>query len=310
MDEFRLFPEQASNLAGEVDALYLFLWALTAFWTGLIFVMIVYLGLKYRRRSEAMPPEVHGSLGLELGWTILPLVIVLGIFGWSAVVYVRMTRMPAGAMEIYVIGKQWMWKAQHPSGAREINELHVPLGRPIKLTMTSQDTIHSYFIPAFRVKQDVLPGRYSYQWFTPTKLGEYRLFCTEYCGTQHSGMIGKVVVMEPAKYEAWLTGAAAGGDEPLDRAGARLFTQYACHTCHGQQAPTMAGLYGSQRQLADGTSVVADDAYLRESILNSPAKLVAGYPPLMPSYRGQLSEEQLVQLIEYIKSLKVPQRNY
>ena len=308
MDRFRLFPEQASNLAPQVDYLYYFLWTITVFFTVLFFVLICYLGLKFRRKSEAMPPAVHGPLSLELTWTVIPLVVVLVIFVWSTAVYVRMSRVPADAMEMYVIGRQWMWKVQHPAGPREINEMHVPLGRPIKLTMTSQDVIHSYFIPAFRVKQDVLPGRYSYLWFTPTKLGEYHLFCAEYCGTQHSGMVGKVIVMEPAKYEAWLSGKVQ--DEPLEQAGARLFTQYGCATCHGLNAPTMAGLYMTERRLADGTTAVADDQYLRESILNAPAKVVEGYPPIMPSYRGQLSEDQLVQMIQYIKNLKTPQRNY
>jgi len=310
MDQsFRLFPEQASNLANDVDRLYLFLCAMAGFFTLLIFVLVVYLGLRYRRRSEAMPPRSHVGTTLEIVWTVIPLLIVLGLFVWSTAVYVKMSRIPADAMNVYVIGKQWMWKVQHPAGPREINTLHVPLGRPVKLTMTSQDVIHSFFIPAFRVKQDVLPGRYSYQWFTPTKVGEYHLFCAEYCGAQHSGMIGSVVVMEEAKYQAWLAGAPR--DEPsAAAAGAKLFTQYQCNTCHGERAPTMAGLYQSKVQLADGRTVVADDDYLRESIVDAPAKLVAGYPPIMPSYRGQLSEEQIAQLIEYVKSLKVPERNY
>jgi cytochrome c oxidase subunit 2 len=308
MNKFELFPEQASSIAPQVDYLYFFLCAVTVFFTALIFVLVVYLGLKYRRKSEAMPPAVHGNMKLELLWTIIPTIIVMVMFFWSAAVYVRMTRIPDDAMEIYVIGKQWMWKIQHPSGPREINTLHVPIGKPVKLTMTSQDVIHSFYIPAFRVKQDVLPGRYSYQWFTATKPGEYHLFCAEYCGTQHSGMIGKVIAMPPAEYEAWLSGVVK--DETLDKAGARLFEQYGCAACHGQQAPTMAGLYMSQRKLTDGTTVVADDKYLRESILNASAKVTEGYPPIMPSYRGQLTEEQLVQIIEYIKSLKTPQRNY
>jgi cytochrome c oxidase subunit 2 len=256
-----------------------------------------------------MPPRSHVSNTLEIVWTIVPLVVVLFIFFWSTAVYVKMSRYPADAMNIYIIGRQWMWKAQHPAGPREINELHIPVGRPVKLTMTSQDVIHSYFIPAFRMKQDVLPGRYSYQWFTPTKVGKYHLFCAEYCGAQHSGMIGTIEVMEEAKYQAWLAGAPR--DEPSQAAaGAKLFVQYQCNTCHGERAPTMAALYQSNVQLADGSTVVADDNYLRESIMDAPAKLVAGYPPLMPSYRGQLNEEQVAQLVEYIKSLKVPERNY
>lgn len=307
-ERFQMMPEQASNLAHQVDHLYYFLGAVTAFFTLLIFVMIVYLGLKYRRRSEKMPPNVHGSMKLELAWTIIPLLITMVMFAWGAKLYVKMSQPPTNALEVYVIGKQWMWMLQHPSGPRENNELHVPVGRPIKLTMTSQDVIHSFYVPAFRVKQDVVPGRYSYQWFTPTQVGEYHLFCAEYCGAQHSGMIGKVVVMEESKYQAWLSGSVQ--DIPMYKAGEKLFTQYGCATCHGQQAPTMSGLYASQVKLADGSTVVADEAYLRESILNAPAKVVAGYPPIMPSFRGQLSEEQIAQLIDYIKSLKTPGRDY
>src|SRR5689334_10502905 len=191
---FRLFPEQASSLGRNVDQLYLFLWTLAGFFTLLIFVLVVYLGLRYRRRSEAMPARSSVSITLEIVWTVVPLLIVLGIFFWATAVYVKMSRYPADAMNVYIIGKQWMWKAQHPAGPREINQLHIPLGRPVKLTMTSEDVIHSYFIPAFRTKQDVLPGRYSYQWFTPTKVGTYHLFCAEYCGAQHSGMVGEIVV--------------------------------------------------------------------------------------------------------------------
>ncbi|CAN5569270.1 cytochrome c oxidase subunit II [soil metagenome] len=305
---FQFMPDQASSVAPQVDHLYYFLIAVTVFFTVLIFVLIVYLGLKYRRKSEAMPPHVHGNMKLEIAWTIVPMILVIVMFVWGASLFVQMSRPPANAMDIYIVGKQWMWFAQHPSGPRENNELHVPVGKPIKLTMASQDVIHSFFIPAFRVKQDVIPGRYSYEWFTPTAVGEYHLFCAEYCGKGHSQMIGKIVVMDEAKYQAWLSGST--GDEPMARAGERLFSKYSCATCHGQQGPTMAGLYGAQRTLTDGSKVVADDAYLRESILNAPAKLVAGYPPIMPSYRGQLTEEQIAQLIVYIKSLKVPQRNY
>jgi cytochrome c oxidase subunit 2 len=306
---FRFLPEQASSVAHQVDWLYYYLWAVTGFFTLLIFVLIVYLGLKYRRRSEAMPAKVGTDMRLELAWTIIPLIISMSIFIWGAGLYVKMSRVPADAMEVYVVGKQWMWKVQHPSGPREINELHVPLGRPVKLTMTSQDVIHSFYIPAFRVKQDVVPGRYSYQWFTPTKVGEYHLFCAEYCGTQHSGMIGRVVVMDQSAYQAWLAGSVPEQGS-IATVGGRLFRDYGCATCHGQQAPTMAGLYMSERKFTDGTTGVADDAYLRESILNASAKIVQGYPPIMPSYRGQLTEEQIVQLIEYIKTLKTPERNY
>jgi cytochrome c oxidase subunit 2 len=211
---------------------------------------------------------------------------------------------PDDAMVIHVVAKQWMWKIQHPNGRKEIDELHVPLGRPVKLVMTSEDVIHAFFLPAFRIKQDVLPGRYTQEWFIPTKLGEYDLFCSRYCGTSHSHMRGRLIVMLPGDYDLWAANAAL--DDRPEAAGGRLFSQYGCIACHGQQAPTLAGIYGKPQPMQDGTTVVADEDYLRESIIYPRAKIVAGFPPIMPSYQGQLSEEQLFQIIAYIKSLKNP----
>src|SRR5262245_12755790 len=302
MDEFRLFPQQASTVAGQVDSLYFFLVAVTTFFTLLIFVMIVYLGLKYRRRPGIKPHKVHTNMRLELTWTIIPFIITMVMFAWGAKVYVNIERPPADAMVVNVIGKQWMWKVQHPEGVREINTLHIPVGRPVKLVMTSQDVINSFFIPAFRTKQDVVPWRYTTEWFQATRSGRFHLFCAEYCGAQHSGMIGEVVAMEPADYQAWLAGTVP--DVPPAVAGEKLFYNYNCHTCHGQRAPTLAGLYGRRVQLTDGSTVVADDEDIREASLNPSAKIVAGYPSsLMPTYQGQLTEEQILELIAYIKSL-------
>jgi cytochrome c oxidase subunit II len=301
-----LFPEQASTVAGRVDALYFFLLAVSFFFTVLIFTLVFAFAIKYRRRSEdEVPPAIHGSLRLEIFWSVIPLALAMVMFGWGATVYFDMMRPPAEAMEIFVVGKQWMWKIQHPQGPREINELHVPVGVPVKLTMTSEDVIHSFYIPAFRVKMDVLPGRYTTLWFEATKTGEFHLFCAEYCGTQHSGMIGRVVVMEPLDYQNWLAGGPPA--ESLEQAGERLFTQMQCNTCHfagpDARGPVLEGVYGSQVRLADGRTVLADQTYLRESILNPAAKIVAGYRPVMPTFAGQLSEEQVLQLIAYIKSL-------
>jgi cytochrome c oxidase subunit 2 len=302
MNEFHLFPPQASAVAGQVDSLYFFLIAVTAFFTLLIFALIVYLGLKYRRRPGIKPKPVATSLRLELTWTIIPFILTMVMFAWGAKVYVTMERPPADAMVMNVIGRQWMWKLQHPEGVREINTLHVPVGRPVKLVMTSQDVIHSFFIPAFRVKQDVVPGRYTTVWFQAIRAGTFHLFCAEYCGAQHSGMIGSVIAMEPAEYQAWLAGTVP--DVAPAVAGEKLFYRYSCQTCHGQRAPTLAGIYGRRVQLTDGSTVLADDNYLRESILNPSARIVAGYPStIMPTFQGQLSEEQLVELIAYIKSL-------
>jgi cytochrome c oxidase subunit 2 len=299
---FRLFPEAASRIAGEVDLLYFFLVTVTAFFTLLIFVLVVFFALKYRRRSpDDRPKAIATDMRLEIAWTGIPLLITVVMFLWGAKLYVEVTRVPADAMEISVIGKQWMWKIQHPEGRREINELHVPVGRKIVLHMTSQDVIHDFFCPEMRVKHDVLPGRYSTEWFEPVLPGKYHLFCSMYCGANHSEMVGSVYVMEPAAYQAWLTGTT--GDEPPAVTGARVFAQYSCNSCHGVRAPTLANLYGSKVQLEDGSSVIADDDYIRESIVAPRAKIVAGYPALMPTFKGQLSEEQIMDLIAYIKTL-------
>jgi len=287
---------------------YIFMLAVTAFFTLLIAGLVIYFAVKYRRREGAPPPEKFENVKLELVWTIVPLLISVVMFVWGAKLVVGSTKVPENAMEIHVIGKQWMWHAQHANGRREINELTVPVGRPVKLIMTSQDVIHSYFIPAFRAKQDVLPGRYSYLYFEPTEPGEYHLFCAEYCGLQHSGMIGKVRVLTPEQYERWLA-MTPTGEEAMHVAGAKLFAQYGCAACHSQQGPSMANLYGSERDVWVNTpdnkqKVKADDGYLRESILYSKAKIVEGYSPaLMPTFQGILTEEQVSQLIAYIKTV-------
>jgi cytochrome c oxidase subunit 2 len=305
MGKFQLFPDQAATNAARVDALFFFLCGITAFFTLLIFVLILIFCLKYRRRSDdERPSDVHAPIWMEISWIIIPLMIVMVIFGWGAAIYVNDNRPPANAMEINVVGKQWMWKIQHPDGQREINELHVPVNKPVKLVLTSQDVIHDFGLPSFRVKMDVIPGRYTTEWFQATKPGEYHIFCNQYCGTEHSKMVGRVVVMEPEKYQAWLAGTVV--DETPAAAGEKLFAQYSCMTCHSQHGPSLAGVFGSKVKVReDGVlkEVTADEDYIRESILNPPRKIVDGYPPLMPSYQGQLSEEQLLQLIAYIKQL-------
>jgi cytochrome c oxidase subunit 2 len=300
------FPPEASSMAGEVDALTLWLVGMATFFTVLIAVMVIYFSLRYRQRSpDQVGSTFDNSTLLEVTWTVIPVIIVLFTFAWGAKVYFRLYRPPANAAVYYVTGKQWMWKTQHPTGQREINELHVPVGQPVELKMTSEDVIHSFFVPAFRIKSDVLPGRYTTLWFTPTKPGRYHLFCAEYCGTDHSRMIGWVTVMEPEDYQAWL----AGGPAPASpaAAGEQLFTQLACSTCHKEQpggrGPVLKGVFGSKVTLASGETVTADEDYIRESILNPTAKVVAGFQPIMPSFQGQVSEEGILQLINYIKSL-------
>ena len=302
---FPLFPQQASAQAASVDGIYFFMLAVTAFFSLLIATLIAVFAIKYRRRhKDEVGIANHGSLALELLWTVIPFLITMVMFAWGAKVFFDIYRPPAGAMEIYVVGKQWMWKAQHMDGQREINELHVPVGRPVKLIMGSEDVIHSFFIPAFRVKADVIPGRYNVLWFTATQPGRYHLFCAEYCGTKHSGMVGSVIAMEPNEFQAWLGGGNAS-DSPA-AAGAKLFQDLACSSCHRSdalaRAPQLAGLFGSTVQLQGGATVVADESYVRESIVNPQAKVVAGFQPIMPTFQGLVTEEQLLQLIAYVRS--------
>jgi cytochrome c oxidase subunit 2 len=300
-----LFPEQASVLAPEVDNLYFFVLSITAFFALLVAVLVVVFAVKYRDTTGAgVGAPITGSIPLELGWTIIPFFISMAIFVYATIVFFHIVRPPDQTLEIYSTGKRWMWRFQHLDGQAEINELHVPLGRPIKVTFTSEDVLHSLYFPSFRVKADAIPGRYSAVWFTATKVGEYHLFCAEYCGTRHSGMIGTVYVMEPDDYQSWLSG---GGGQPLAARGQQLFQQLACVTCHLNdgtgRGPSLAGVYGTQVQLANGSTVPVNDAYIRESILTPQAKLVNGYGPLMPTFQGQVNEESVMSIIEYIKSL-------
>ncbi|MBI4166270.1 MAG: cytochrome c oxidase subunit II [Acidobacteria bacterium] len=305
---FPLRPEQASTIAQGIDQLYFFLTAITLFFTFVIFTAIFYFAIRYRRKAKGeIPGQIEGSLPLEIFWSAVPLVLVVVIFVWSSSLFISNSRPPEAATEIFVIGKQWMWQLQHPDGAREINELHVPVGKPIKLTMTSEDVIHDFFIPAFRVKKDVVPGRYTSLWFEATKTGRFHLFCGQYCGVNHALMIGSVVVMEPEEYERWLSGSRKA--ETMAASGAQLYERFACITCHGAgKAPPFNDFYMSQVKLSDGSTVVANEEYIRESILYPSAKIHAGYDPIMPTFKGQISEEQLLQLIAFIKSLGPQER--
>jgi cytochrome c oxidase subunit 2 len=293
-------------MAPRVDALYFFLVALTAFFSLLIAGLIVTYAVKFRRKHpDSVGARIHGGTMLEITWTVIPFLITMVIFVWGASVYYAMARPPDETLNIYVVGKQWMWKFQHLDGQREINQLHVPVGRPVKLIMTSEDVIHAFFVPAFRVKADVVPGRYTQLWFEPTTPGTFRLFCAEYCGTKHSGMIGEVIVMEPNEFQVWQS--ASGEDLSLASAGQRLFADLACNTCHrpdtAGRGPTLQNLFGSTVELQTGERVVADEAYIRESILSPAEKVVLGHQPVMPTFQGLVSEEGLLELIEYVKTL-------
>lgn len=299
-------PDAASTLAGQVDYLYYFLLAISLFFAALIFFLIYLFAVKYRRRSEdEVPKEIPGLLKLELLWSVIPFILTMVVFAWGATLYFDAYTPPKSAMEIYVVGKQWMWHIQHPTGQREINEIHVPVGQPVKLTMATEDVIHSFYIPAFRLKKDVVPGRYTTMWFEATEPGEYHLFCAEYCGTKHSQMTGRVVVMEQADYQNWLSGGSAA--EPLEVVGEKKFQQFACHTCHidkpNARGPSLVGIFGEPVQLQGGQTVVVDEGYIRESILDPTAKITAGYKPVMPTFKGQISEVGLLQITAYIKSL-------
>src|SRR5262245_31402118 len=292
-----LLPEQASTLAPSVDLFFFFLIGLSLFFGVLIASLLVVFAVRYRRRpGDAVPPAIHGSTALELAWTTIPFSLAMVIFVWGALLFFQMARPPDNAHEVFVVGKQWMWKVQHMEGRREINELHVPVGSPVKLIMGSEDVIHSFYIPAFRVKADVIPGRYNVLWFQASKPGRYHLFCAEYCGTKHSGMIGSVVALAPHEFQAWLSGGPTS-DSPV-AAGEKLFQSLVCNTCHlpgGQgNGPPLTNVFGHEVALQSGEKVIADEAYIRESIVMPLAKVVAGYQPVMPPFQGMVTEEQLL----------------
>ena len=306
--QFPLIPEQASNFAPTVDLLMLFIVAICVFFAVAITFAVIYFFFKYERKHQTeIGVPIHGDMRLETAWIVVPLVLSMAMFAWGAVVYVDYRHSPGDTLDIYVVGKQWMWKVQQPNGLKEINEVHLPVGRDVRLIMASEDVIHDFSVPAFRVKMDVVPGHYNTMWFRPTKAGRYRLYCSQYCGTNHAIMTGWVTVMEQGDYAAWLSGAAGAEANPLV-AGQKLFAERACITCHftdGKgRAPSLNGVYEHPVLLADGRTVTADDAYIRESILQPNAKIVAGYQPLMPSFQGQLTEEQIIALTSYIKSLQ------
>jgi len=297
-------PEQASTVAAGWDHLFYVLTGISFFFSVLIFVTVFYFAIRYRRRSQGeIPPATKENLPIELAWTIVPASLCVIIFLWATSLYISNSRPPEASAEIFVVGKQWMWKVQHPEGPREINELHVPVNRPIKLTMTSEDVIHDFGVPAFRIKKDVVPGIYTTEWFQATQTGKFHLFCDQYCGMGHTHMVGWIVVMAPDEYERWLNSKTQ--TESMAAAGARLFLQLGCQTCHVSEGaglgPPLRGLFGKQLKLQSGKTVVADDAFLRSAILNPMP--VPGYPPIMPTFQGQVSEDEVLQMVAYIKSL-------
>ena len=304
-----LFPAEASTIAPYADALYFFLLAITVVGLVLVGVLVFGFSIRYRKSRSPVATQVEGSTLLEATWTIIPLALLMVTWIWGALLYFRIYNPPTNAMNIYVVGKQWMWKAEHEGGQHEINALHVPTGRPVQLTLISQDVFHSFSVPDFRIKREVIPGRYSTVWFQATTPGTYHIFCTQYCGTNHSAMIGEVTVLSPADYEKWTQESTSGTS--LAQNGERLFASMGCNACHSGSAaargPNLAGVYGSKLQLTGGSEVLVNDAYLRDAILNPSQHITAGYAPIMPTYQGQISEDGLIDLVEYIKNM---QNNY
>lgn len=299
-----LLPE-ASSIAPRIDVLFWYSIGLCSAVALGIFAVMLFYAVRYRHGSSADREGRHKqSLGVEITWTLVPFALFVGMFVWSMFLFVKLHTPPTNAQTIYVVAKQWMWKVQHPGGQREIDTLHVPLNMPVRLVMISQDVIHSFYVPAFRVKQDVLPGSYTQLWFTATKLGRFPFFCSQYCGLDHSRMIGTVEVMRPADFAAWLQ--QHPGPSSLAARGAEVFRRLGCSGCHGANAsvhaPDLDGLFGRKVHLADGTTVIADDRYIRDSILLPHSQVVAGYSPIMPAFTGQISESDLLAVIAYLKS--------
>lgn len=319
MRDVQWLPEQASSLAGRVDLLFLFLLGISLFMAIFLTVLMVAFSIRYRRGARAGEMPKGREEPMEYFWTGGLLFLFLGLFLWAAWLYVAEIRPPAAGLEIHAIGKQWMWEFQHPTGQREINRLHVPEGTDVKVILATQDVIHSFYVPAFRIKQDAVPGRYTTTWFRPIRIGRFHLFCAEYCGLDHARMGGWVTVMEPAQYQRWLSETsapapiAAGGTAavsavtPVAAQGEQLFNKFGCVACHGigskVLAPSLAGIFGKEVPLQGGQIVTVDENYLRESILAPGKRVVAGYTPIMPSFAGQMSEDDLLKLIAYIKSL-------
>jgi cytochrome c oxidase subunit 2 len=310
MSHSQIFPDEASTIAQQADLLYLFLCAISLVGLVLVGLLVFGFSIRYRRSRSPVATQIEGSVILEATWTLIPLALFMICFVWGALLYFRIYNPPPNSMNIYVVGKQWMWKAEHPSGQHEINSLHVPTGRPVQLTIISQDVFHSFSVPAFRVKREAIPGRYTTVWFNATKPGTYHLFCTQYCGTLHSQMVGEVVVMTPREYEQWAGGSTSGMS--LAQNGERLFASLGCASCHTGDAqargPNLAGVFGTNLAMTNGGAAHVDEAFLREAILDPSSHGVAGYSQIMPTYRGQVSEDGIISLVEYIKGLKTNYR--
>jgi cytochrome c oxidase subunit 2 len=310
MTNFSLFPPEASKIAPQMDALFFFMVLVSLIGLTLVILLVVSFSLLYNKTRHPVATQIEGSTLLEATWTIIPLGLFLIMFVWGALLYFRIYTPPANAMNIYVVGKQWMWKVEHPGGQHEINALHIPINQPVQLTIISQDVFHSFSIPAFRVKREAIPGRYTTMWFEANQVGTYHLFCTQYCGTNHSQMIGDVVVMSPDDFKQWLANSTSGNS--LAQNGERLFASLSCTACHNTRpdarGPNLVGVYGSHLTLSSGQTITADDEYIRQAILNPSQHITQGYSPIMPTYQGQISEDGVIALVEYLKHLDTDYR--
>jgi cytochrome c oxidase subunit II len=305
LSNFPLYPPEASKIAPQADALFFFMVLVSLVGLTIVILLVLSFSLLYHKRRHPQATQIEGSTLLEATWTIIPLGLFLIMFVWGSLIYFRIYTPPANAMNIYVVGKQWMWKAEHEGGQHEINSLHVPSGRAVQLTLISQDVFHSFSIPAFRVKREAIPGRYTTVWFEATTPGTYHLFCTQYCGTNHSQMIGDIVVLTPDDYKRWLDSSTSGNSLAQD--GERLFASLSCNACHNAtpeaRGPNLVGIYGSHVTLNNGQTIAADEGYLRQAILNPSQNVRQGYAPIMPTYQGQISEDGVIALVEYIRNL-------
>jgi cytochrome c oxidase subunit 2 len=304
-DFISLWPGRASAYGTHVDLLLGGFSVLIVLLSAPVFILMIVFAVRYRRgRPANRTHPVNQKVGLEISWALIPFLLILGFYVWSTSMFFELHHPPDHALEIDVVAKQWMWKFQHPGGQREIDELHVPAGEPVKLTMASQDVIHSLYIPALRIKQDVVPGRYTSLWFTADLPGEYRLLCAEFCGTDHSVMGGRFIVMSQADYATWLE--HSDDDQDLAAQGEVLFRTHGCSGCHGPSAtvhaPPLENLYGTPVPLDDGSVVTADEQYIRDSILLPQSQIAAGYPRIMPTFQNILSEDEVLKLVAYIKS--------
>jgi cytochrome c oxidase subunit 2 len=300
-----------SKVAGQVDSVFLFIVGITLFFFFLTQGALIWFAFRYRRRAsqDEATPSITGNRLLETIWVVVPSILVVAIFTYGWVVFRDIRNAPAGAAEIGVVARQWLYEFRYPDGRKSVNEVRVPLGKPVRFVMTSSDVIHGFYLPAFRIKQDIVPGRYADLWLQPEKTGAFDIYCTQYCGTGHSTMRATMIVMAPADYAKWLVEGEKSAEAPPWRKGKALVERFGCLGCHSLDgvdriAPTFKGLFGRKVEMSDGKAYVADESYLRESIVDPLAKVVKGFDPVMPTYRGTLKDEDIDEIVAYLKTVR------